>query len=41
MKIGLVSADPDLDLMDMSMTAYWKIRARLLRVPGEIGRAHV
>jgi CzcA family heavy metal efflux pump len=34
MKIGLSSTDPDLDLMDLSMTAYWKIRARLLRVPG-------
>jgi CzcA family heavy metal efflux pump len=34
MKIGLSSADPQLDLMDLSMTAYWKIRARLLRVPG-------
>ena len=33
-KIGLTSTDPDLDLMDMSMAAYWKIRARLLRVPG-------
>ena len=34
LKIGLSSADPQLDLMDLSMTAYWKIRARLLRVPG-------
>jgi CzcA family heavy metal efflux pump len=34
LKIGLSSTDPDLDLMDLSMTAYWKIRARLLRVPG-------
>jgi CzcA family heavy metal efflux pump len=34
MKIGLTSTDPDLDMMDLSMTAYWKIRARLLRVPG-------
>ncbi len=34
MKIGLTSADPDLDLIDMSMVSYWKIRARLLRVPG-------
>ncbi|MDQ4058933.1 MAG: efflux RND transporter permease subunit, partial [Actinomycetota bacterium] len=34
MKIGLTSTDPNLDLMDLSMTAYWKIRARLLRVPG-------
>jgi CzcA family heavy metal efflux pump len=34
LKIGLKSTDPNVDLMDMSMTAYWKIRARLLRVPG-------
>src|SRR5665809_7275 len=34
MKIGLSSNDPDVDLLDMSMTAYWNIRARLLRVPG-------
>jgi CzcA family heavy metal efflux pump len=34
MKIGLSSTDPNVDLMDLSMTAYWKIRARLLRVPG-------
>ena len=34
LKIGLSSSDPDIDLMDLSMTAYWKIRARLLRVPG-------
>lgn len=34
MKIGLTSGDPDLDLIDMSMISYWKIRARLLRVPG-------
>ena len=34
MKIGLTSADPDLDLIDMSMVSYWTIRARLLRVPG-------
>ena len=34
MKVGLTSDDPDLDLIDMSMIAYWKIRARLLRVPG-------
>ena len=32
MKIGLSS--DTVPLMDMSMTAYWKIRARLLRVPG-------
>ncbi|HEV2906344.1 MAG TPA: efflux RND transporter permease subunit [Actinomycetota bacterium] len=34
MKIGLTSTDPDLDMMDLSMTTYWKIRTRLLRVPG-------
>jgi CzcA family heavy metal efflux pump len=34
MKIGLTPSDPEIDLMDLSMTAYWKIRARLLRVPG-------
>ena len=32
MKIGLSS--PSIDLIDMSTIAYWKIRARLLRVPG-------
>ena len=32
MKIGLTSDKVSLE--DMSMTAYWKIRARLLRVPG-------
>ena len=32
MKIGLSSKD--VSLMDMSMIAYWTIRARLLRVPG-------
>jgi Cu/Ag efflux pump CusA len=32
MKIGLSS--DRLSLPDMSMTAYWKVRARLLRVPG-------
>ncbi len=32
MKIGLSSKTTSLE--DMSMTAYWKIRARLLRVPG-------
>jgi CzcA family heavy metal efflux pump len=32
MKIGLSSER--LSLMDLSLTAYWKIRARLLRVPG-------
>jgi CzcA family heavy metal efflux pump len=34
LKIGLSSTDPQLDMMDLSMTAYWKIRSRLLRVPG-------
>jgi CzcA family heavy metal efflux pump len=34
LKIGLTSTDPELDHMDLSMTAYWKIRARLLQVPG-------
>ncbi len=34
LKIGLTATDPELDLMDLSMTAYWKVRARLLRVPG-------
>ncbi|HET6561057.1 MAG TPA: efflux RND transporter permease subunit [Marmoricola sp.] len=35
MKIGLTTAEGSgLDLMDLSMTAYWKIRSRLLRVPG-------
>ncbi|HSV37364.1 MAG TPA: efflux RND transporter permease subunit [Nocardioidaceae bacterium] len=34
LKIGLSITDPELDLMDLSMTAYWKIRSRLLRVPG-------
>ncbi|MGA8209857.1 MAG: efflux RND transporter permease subunit [Nocardioidaceae bacterium] len=32
MKIGLTS--DDVDLIDMSTIAYWKVRARLLRVPG-------
>ncbi len=32
MKIGMSSESVSLE--DMSMTAYWKIRARLLRVPG-------
>jgi CzcA family heavy metal efflux pump len=34
LKIGLSSDDPQIDMMDLSMTAYWKIRSRLLRVPG-------
>ncbi len=34
LKIGLSTTDPKLDMMDLSMTAYWKIRARLLQVPG-------
>ena len=32
MKIGLSS--DDMSLIDLSMIAYWKIRARLLQVPG-------
>jgi len=32
MKIGLSARN--MSLMDLSLTAYWKIRARLLRVPG-------
>ncbi|MBI5031565.1 MAG: efflux RND transporter permease subunit [Chloroflexi bacterium] len=32
MKIGLSSKQ--YDMLDLSMTSYWKIRARLLRVPG-------
>src|SRR3954449_7197554 len=32
MKIGLSSKS--ISLMELSMTAYWKIRARILRVPG-------
>ena len=43
MKIGLSPRHP-VDMIDLSMTAYWKIRARLLRVPGvanvaDLGRA--
>ena len=34
MKIGLTTTDPGLDLIDLSMTTYWKIRTRLMRVPG-------
>jgi CzcA family heavy metal efflux pump len=34
LKIGLSSSDPEIDMMDLSMTAYWKVRSRLLRVPG-------
>ncbi len=34
MKIGLTTTDANLDMIDLSMTAYWKIRTRLLRVPG-------
>jgi CzcA family heavy metal efflux pump len=34
MKIGLTTTDPELDLIDLSMTTYWKIRSRLMRVPG-------
>ncbi|HET9722733.1 MAG TPA: efflux RND transporter permease subunit [Actinomycetota bacterium] len=32
MKIGMTS--DEYSLLDLSMTAYWKVRARLLRVPG-------
>ena len=32
MKIGMTS--DRYDLLDLSMTAYWKVRAKLLRVPG-------
>ena len=32
MKVGLSSKS--MSLMDLSMTAYWKVRARILRVPG-------
>ena len=43
MKIGMTS--DTMSLEDLSMTAYWKIRARLLRVPRrgqrpDLGRAH-
>ncbi|MBT8200052.1 MAG: efflux RND transporter permease subunit [Acidimicrobiia bacterium] len=34
LKVGLTSTDPNLDLIDMSMVSYWKIRTRLLQVPG-------
>lgn len=34
MKIGVVSEDANVDMMDLSMLAYWQIRTRLLRVPG-------
>ena len=34
MKIGIHSEDESVSVIDQSMTAYWKIRARLLRVPG-------
>ncbi len=34
LKVGLTSADPELDLIDMSMVSYWTIRTRLLQVPG-------
>jgi CzcA family heavy metal efflux pump len=33
-KVGLTTTDPELDLIDLSMTTYWKIRTRLMRVPG-------
>jgi CzcA family heavy metal efflux pump len=34
LKIGLTPTDPKMDLIDLSMTTYWKIRTRLMRVPG-------
>jgi CzcA family heavy metal efflux pump len=34
MKIGLTTTDPELDQIDLSMTTYWNIRTRLMRVPG-------
>ncbi|WP_325002519.1 efflux RND transporter permease subunit [Intrasporangium sp.] len=34
LKIGLSSVDSTVDLIDMSMAAYWTIRTRLLKVPG-------
>ena len=34
LKIGLSATDPELDLIDLSLVAQWKIRTRLLRVPG-------
>ena len=34
LKIGLSSPNKEVGLIDMSTVAYWKIRARLLRVPG-------
>ncbi len=34
MKIGLTTTDPNLDQIDLSMTTYWNIRTRLMRVPG-------
>ena len=34
LKIGLSSPDSEVGLIDMSTIAYWKIRSRLLRVPG-------
>ena len=34
LKIGLSSPNNEVGLIDMSTVAYWKIRARLLRVPG-------
>ena len=39
MKIGLSS--DDLNLVEMSSITYWKIRQRLLRVPGRGGRGHL
>ncbi|MDX6632968.1 MAG: hypothetical protein QOG26_973 [Solirubrobacterales bacterium] len=34
MKIGLSPASPQMSLRDLSTTAYWYVRQRLLRVPG-------
>ena len=39
LKIGLAS--DELNLMEMSAIAYWKIRQRLLRVPGRRDRGHL
>ena len=39
MQIGMTSKDHS--LIEMSMTAYWTIRARLLRVPGVANVAHL
>jgi Cu/Ag efflux pump CusA len=41
MKIGLSSTDPELDAMDLSMVAYWKIRAAPVARPGRGQRAYM